>query len=161
LPLQILDVGCGDSPQGTVNCDLNVGQTLEGGDQKQGITINPQQIPNFVKCSGLQLPFREGSFEEVVCFHVIEHTTAPSKLLKELVRAARRRVTVICPHRFSKGAKMLCHRSFLSKTWFRQTLKNFHCDITVNYETWPVFFVGFMRIKEIVVEISLDKNTIR
>jgi len=155
-----LDVGCGDNPQGTVNCDLNVGQTLEGGDQQKGIIIDPRQIPNFVKCSGLRLPFREGSFKNVFCFHVIEHTTSPSKLLKELVRVARQRVIVRCPHRFSKGAKMRCHRSFLNKTWFQRTLRNFNSVITINYETWPVFFIGFMRIKEIVVEINLDKNTI-
>lgn len=123
--------------------------------KKKGITINPKQIPNFVKCSGLQLPFRDGSFEEVVCSHVIEHTTSPSKLLRELVRVARRKVTVRYPHRFSRGAKMPCHRSFFSKTWFLKTLKNFNCNITVNYEPYPGFFVGFMRIKEVVVEINL------
>ena len=43
--LSVLDVGCGDNPKGTVNCDFNVGQTLEGGDQKRGKKgrVNPQK----------------------------------------------------------------------------------------------------------------------
>jgi len=153
--LSVLDVGCGDNPHGSVNCDLNVGQTLEGGDQKRGIVIVPKQIPNFVKCSGLQLPFRDRSFEEAVCSHVIEHTTDPTQLLKELIRVARRKVTVRCPHRFSRGAKFPFHVHFFNKSWFAKSLKNFSYHVKVNYEPSPSFFLGFMRVREIVVEVFL------
>ena len=100
--MRILDVGCGDKPSGTVNCDLNIGLTLEGGDQKHGIIINPDKIPNFVRCDCHFLPFRTNSFETVLCSHVIEHITHPHKLLRELLRVASRKVTVKCPHRFSR-----------------------------------------------------------
>jgi len=40
-----LNVGCGDVLRGDVNCDLNVGHTLEGGDQiKQGIFVDSSRI---------------------------------------------------------------------------------------------------------------------
>lgn len=40
--MRVLDVGCGANPHGTVNCDLNVGQTLEGGDQKKRHNHQPK-----------------------------------------------------------------------------------------------------------------------
>lgn len=151
--MRTLDVGCGDNPCGTVNCDLNVGHTLEGGDQKRGIIINPQMIRNFVRCDCHFLPFRTYSFDTVFCSHVIEHIASPHKLLCELLRVAKRKVTVKCPHRFSRGAKFPFHIHFFNKSWFAKTLRNFRYRIKVNYEPFPPFFVGFMRVSEIVVEV--------
>ena len=156
--MRVLDVGCGDSPQGMVNCDLNIGHTLEGGDQKKGITIIPKEIRNFVRCDCHFLPFRTKSFETVVCSHVIEHIASPSKLLVEIVRVASLKVVVRCPHRFSRGAKFPFHVHFFNKSWFAKALKNFNCKVKVNYEPFPSFFVGFMRVREIVVEIFLEDS---
>jgi len=151
--LATLDVGCGDNPCGTVNCDLNVGFTLEGGDQKRGIIINPKEIRNFVRCDCHFLPFRTNGFESVVCSHVIEHIASPRKLLLELLRVARLKVVVRCPHRFSRGAKFPFHIHFFNKSWFAKTLKNLHFNIKLNYEPCPQFFAGFMRVRELVVEV--------
>ena len=149
----ILDVGCGIDPQGDVNCDLNVGQTFEGGDQKRGIIIKPKEIRNFVSCDCHFLPFPTNSFQKVVCNHVIEHIKDPHELLRELVRVARRKITVRCPHRFSRGAKYPFHIHFFNRSWFAKALKNFSCNIKVSYEPFPSFFIGFIRIREIVVEV--------
>ena len=155
---QVLDVGCGDNPKGSVNCDLNIGQTLEGGDQKKGILINPKEIRNFVRCDCHFLPFQTNSFESVVCSHVIEHIATPRKLLLELIRVAKHKLTVRCPHRFSRGAKFPFHIHFFNKSWFAKALKHFNCKVKVNYETCPVFFVGVMRVSEIKVEVFLEDS---
>lgn len=154
----ILDVGCGDKPKGSVNCDLNVDLTFEGGNQKQGIIINPKEIRNFVRCDCHFLPFRTKSFETVLCSHVIEHIASPCKLLLELLRVAQLKVVVKCPHRFSRGAKYPFHIHFFNKSWFAKALKNFSYKVKVNYEPFPAFYVGFMRVNEIVVEICLEDS---
>ena len=156
--MRVLDVGCGDSPHGSVNCDLNVGHTLEGGDQKRGIVINPKDIPNFVKCDCHLLPFKTNGFENVVCSHVIEHIASPTRLLRELIRVAKRKVTLKCPHRFSRGVKFPFHIHFFNKSWFAKALRNFSLSIKTNYEIYPIFFVGFVRVSEIIVEIFLEDS---
>ncbi len=156
-----LDVGCGDNPQGTVNCDINVGKVLEGGDQKQGIFIEPKKIKNFVKCDAHHLPFRSDCFREVDCFHLIEHVEHPLKLLKELIRVSSDCVTIKCPHRFSRGAKLPFHVRYLNLFWFERTLcrlrdsshKKFTFSVSLSYVPWFSFF-GLVRPGEITVRIG-------
>ena len=44
---------------------------------------------SFAVASGMQLPFKDGSFDVVVCNHVYEHVSEPSRLMAELVRVLR------------------------------------------------------------------------
>jgi len=149
-----LDVGCGNRPWGDVNCDINIGYTPEGGDQKErGIFINPHKIKNFVKCDAQYLPFKNNIFNKVFCFHVIEHINNPYLLLKELIRVSHSSVTIKCPHRFSKGAKLPHHKHYFTKGWFGKTLKNFKCKITATYVPYPFYF-GLVRPNEIIVKIQ-------
>lgn len=157
--MTILDVGCGDHPWGDVNCDINTGYTAEGGDQKErGMFIDPHKIRNFVKCDAQYLPFKDNAFTKVFCFHVIEHVNNPYLLIRELMRVSHNSVTIRCPHRFSRGAKFPFHVHFFNKSWFAKSLKNFSYHVKVNYEPFPAFFVGFMRVRELVVEVFLEDS---
>jgi hypothetical protein len=51
-----LDVGCGDFPQGNVNCDLYLTESPEMG---KGRKIDPKKCPNFVRSDTYHLPFRD------------------------------------------------------------------------------------------------------
>lgn len=86
-----LDVGCGASPTGDVNCDLMV----EHSDEKWD--LDPQRIPNFVRADVLSLPFRSDSFDVVFCSHLLEHLDDYMAGLKELLRVARKKVVVVLP----------------------------------------------------------------
>ena len=127
-----LDVGCGDVPRGDVNCDLNVGHTLEGGDQsKKGVFISAKEIPNFVRCNGQALPFCDGAFEKVLSYDVIEHVEDPSEVLLELIRVAKSEVEVRCPSPCSVFARMPFHRHILDPEWFEEILSKLDVDFNV------------------------------
>ncbi len=57
-----LDVGCGETPMGEVNCDLF-----------------QQKAKNMVVCHCEHLPFKNKAFPLVTCNHVIEHTPNPTQ----------------------------------------------------------------------------------
>lgn len=90
-----LDVGCGNNPQGTVNCDLYV-QLTEHRLVEDGY-IKTKNIPNFVRCDALHLPFKENIFDVVKSRHVLEHLDNPLMVLKEWKRVAKRKVILVVP----------------------------------------------------------------
>lgn len=89
----ILDVGCGASPRGDVNCDL----LFPKSDLRLGSLSSCKIFPNFVKADVMALPFRSGSFDLVHCSHVLEHLGDPLEALRELKRVSRKKVAVIVP----------------------------------------------------------------
>ncbi len=92
----VLDVGCGNSPRGDVNCDLFIGRTphLMG---KNSI-IDPKKIPNFVHCKAEYLPFKNKSFDVVNASELLEHVIDPPLLLGEMKRVSREIVTLDVPN---------------------------------------------------------------
>lgn len=48
--LKILDVGCGDNPQGDVNCDIHTYRNPEMLLSKPDYFVDIKKIPNFVQC---------------------------------------------------------------------------------------------------------------
>lgn len=92
----ILDIGCGNSPKGDVNCDLYRGKTphLMGASN----IIDPTKIPNFVLCDAEHLPFKESSFDLVNASELLEHVVNPTLLLTEMKRVSREIVTLDVPN---------------------------------------------------------------
>ncbi|MEM4587743.1 MAG: methyltransferase domain-containing protein [Candidatus Jordarchaeales archaeon] len=88
--LTVLDVGCGIG--GACLALANLANLVVG------IEINPLAIPlaklkakkavkgaiDFILASGLNMPFRRGSFNLVICNDVLEHVDDKDKLLKEI-----------------------------------------------------------------------------
>jgi ubiquinone/menaquinone biosynthesis C-methylase UbiE len=102
-----LDVGCGCHPTGDVNCDLYVKDEGHRSGKKAklhlvNLKIDTKEAANFVLCDSQHLPFKDGAFEEAVSSHVIEHVRDPALLVREMLRVARREITVKCPHRLGE-----------------------------------------------------------
>lgn len=90
--LRVLDVGCGVGGACLALAKRN--------NYVVGIDLNPLVLPlaklnvkdsnvqdgtiDFILANGLNLPFREGSFNLVICNDVLEHVDEKDKLLKEL-----------------------------------------------------------------------------
>ena len=92
----ILDVGCGDRPQGTVNVDLALSSEELYFEERR---INPKQIPNFVKADAHYLPFKTACFQKVFCIHTLEHLSKPVIAIKEMLRVANGKCMIRVPAR--------------------------------------------------------------
>jgi ubiquinone/menaquinone biosynthesis C-methylase UbiE len=134
-----LDVGCGDKPSGSVNCDLFVS---DGKHRENKTVLKPKNIPNFIVCDVKHLPFRSNCFDLVFSSHVIEHIPNPALMLSEMDRVSRNRVKVICPHgfgdRLARRDKKL-HINSMSGAWFKQSAAVLGCAVSVDYSQYYFF----------------------
>lgn len=153
-----LDVGCGDLPNGDVNCDLSTGHTIHLG---KGRSINPKQIPNFVRCDIHFLPFEDNTFHESVTSHVLEHKgVKPISAIRELVRVTNGTVKVIVPHRFADsklGTDFKGHARTFNVTSLTKLLKRMKLpfSIATTYRCFPHIFLCLVHLPwEITVTIS-------
>jgi len=104
-----LDIGCGDSPHGNVNCDLYLTESPEMG---KGRKIDPKKCPNFIRCDAFHLPFRDNTFEEVFSSHFMEHMDKPLKVLMEMLRVSNYKVVFVVPHRMCRGFRDIFYPKF-------------------------------------------------
>ena len=119
----ILDVGCGASAIGDVNCDLLVPES-----DLRMVPMGSWKAPkNFVRADVRYLPFRSRSFALVHCSHVLEHLEDPLEALRELKRVSSSRVAVILPFAlFSVFDVFWCGRGFGAHVkWLRKHHKHF------------------------------------
>lgn len=126
----VLDIGCGNTPKGDVNCDLYRHETphLMGDEKNQSFN---KKIPNFVLCDVTYLPFCDNSFDIVNASQVLEHVLNPCLVLKEMRRCSKRIVTLDVPnlrrltaeqnpfHIYSWSDKTLCS---LLKNFFESVI---------------------------------------
>ena len=87
---RVLDLGCGEGhlarrlARGTREREIVVGREPSAA-QLAG-AVEQAGGPRYVRGVGERLPFRDGSFDGVVCCLVIEHSSDPDALLAEAVR---------------------------------------------------------------------------
>lgn len=89
-----LNVGCGATrrhPFRDFGCDLNA-----------DISVPEMEIPNYIRCDALHLPFRP-VFDRIVASHLVEHLFNPRTAIEEFKSIAQR-VTVTVPHWLSTDA---------------------------------------------------------
>lgn len=98
----ILDVGCGTTPEGNVNGDLYINDIFNHRNQKKD-TLQAKKMRNFVKLDCYHLPFKNATFEKVLCKQVIEHCREPLLLLKELSRVSNDLIIVETVHWFARA----------------------------------------------------------
>jgi len=136
-----LNVGCGDVPTGTVNCDLYINdiyghRTPQGSENHK--VINPKTIPNFVVCDASHLPFQDATFKIVFSAQVIEHVNNPYLMMRELLRVAVNKVIIECPHRYGERLQLMTrtdkqwqrkhHKHSLNQGWFAKlTPRGYTC----------------------------------
>ena len=92
----ILDIGCGD---GEITNDFCPGRTVVGCDRSRTALAHVTAEKVLANCDNL--PFKEKSFDFVLCSEVIEHLPEPvfGKTLKELARVSSKYVVVSVPYR--------------------------------------------------------------
>ena len=134
--MRTLDVGCGSFPQGEVNCDLYMDDPSHRG--TYGRVIKPEEYPNFHHCDAHYLPFKDNSFNHVICRHVIEHVDDPAQLFSELVRVSSDTILIQCPFWFGDklAGKNKKHKHFFNATWFRKMAEKHNCFHNVYYSRW-------------------------
>ncbi len=100
-PVRILDVGCGEGATIVKLKQAKIGKTLEGIDNSEdalqigrkiylGINIKSGDIYN--------LPYKDGSFDLLICTEVLEHLKYPRKALAELRRVSSKYVLLSVPN---------------------------------------------------------------
>lgn len=89
----VLDFGCGD---------LSFAKALKKVKPNLAITgvdvidfRRRSRLVKFVHYDGKKLPFKNNSFDTVIAFHVLHHTTDAKKYFKELVRVAKKRILLV------------------------------------------------------------------
>lgn len=135
-----LDVGCGNNGRGDVNCDLF---PYSDSGHRSGKHGSPCDIPNFVMCDAMHLPFKNGSFSEVFSSHVIEHVQNSFFMLNEMVRVSSKTVIVKCPHRYGDRAviktrkwRKRFHINHLNINWFKKAADKLNCGCACTYSSW-------------------------
>lgn len=146
-----LDVGCGFTGSGDVNCDLYIEDTLDHRHADRVTTIEPKKIKNFVQCDASYLPFQDGVFAEVFSGQVIEHVENPFRMFKELTRVSKSNVTIETVNRygerFDSKFSLKKHRwlkqhhvSTFSRAWFNEAASKLGLKITDSYVLTYTYF---------------------
>jgi ubiquinone/menaquinone biosynthesis C-methylase UbiE len=133
-----LDVGCGVNLLGDVNCDLYVKDVGHRGN----FSVIPVKDKNFIVCDGQYLPFKDGVFSRVFCYHLIEHVKNPFLLIQELKRVCLGLVFVRCPHRLG-DYKIKNHLHKFSRKWFADL--GAKCKVT-KLRGFPFKWFGLIRV---------------
>lgn len=140
--VQILDVGCGDRPKGTINLDLykSESEDLEGYRGK----VNPGNTPNFVQGSIYFLPFKNNAVDITLCHHTLEHLDNPEEAIKELLRVSREELEIVVPFRYHeiiqnwflpirKRWMRKHHKWHFDKKMLRNLFKSFNGKLKIKY----------------------------
>jgi len=100
-PQKILDVGCGEGFTLSRFKEKNIGKELEGIDYLEtAIELGRKNHPDLKLKQGniYKLPYKDNSFDLVICTEVLEHVERPQEALKELVRISGKYIMLSVPN---------------------------------------------------------------
>ena len=100
-PKSILDVGCGEGFTLERLKKKKIGKQLSGIDfLETAIKIGKKERPHLDLSVGniYDIPFKENSFDLVICSEVLEHIDDPMRGLKELKRVTKKYVVLSVPN---------------------------------------------------------------
>lgn len=100
-PITILDAGCGEGFTMDKLTRFGVGRKIEGVEySKEAILLGKKLFPNliFKEGSAYELPYKNNSFDLVVCTEVLEHLNQPEKALSEALRTSKKYVLISVPN---------------------------------------------------------------
>ena len=98
---RILDVGCGEGISLAKLDSLRVGEHLEGIDfSDDALKIGRKMFPHLKlkKGSIYNLPYKDKSFDLIICSEVFEHLWEPEKALESLFRVAKKYCLISVPN---------------------------------------------------------------
>lgn len=97
----VLDVGCGEGFTLNKLYQNKVGKSLEGIDYSlTAVMLGKKQNKKLMLRQGdiYKLPYKEKSFDIVLCMEVLEHLEDPKKALKELKRVSKKYILLSVPN---------------------------------------------------------------
>jgi len=100
-PVTVLDVGCGEGFALIKLKQAKIGQTFEGIDYSdEALKLGKKLYPklNIKKGDIYHLPYKDNTFDMLVCTEVLEHLTFPEKAVKELARVAKKYIVISVPN---------------------------------------------------------------
>ena len=112
----ILDVGCGEGFTLNRLKEKGIGKNLEGVEySKAAIELGHKMYPDIKIKQGniYKLPYKDNTFDLVLCTEVLEHLDDPQKGLKELVRVSKKYLVISVPNEpFFMFAQMVRGRNW-------------------------------------------------
>lgn len=97
----ILDVGCGEGFTLSELKKNGIGKRLEGIEYiQEALDIGKKLFPDFTFKKGdiYRLPYKDNTFDIVVCTEVLEHLDKPKDALKELQRVSKKHLILSVPN---------------------------------------------------------------
>lgn len=148
---RILDVGCGDGSKL---------KKLGGKTAKRfGCDVSPlAKDYGYDVFNGVNLPYKDASFDRVVSFFVLEHTAKPKELLKDMVRSLKKDGLLIllapnfgAPNRASpnfEGSR--AKKLFFNPQWHKVvpkplSMKDFASDLDTTLEPYLATVVNYLQ----------------
>lgn len=81
----VLEIGSGDRPN--PRADVLLDRYVEDNTERGGnLRIDRPLIVGEAE----ELPFKDGAFDYIICFHILEHMADPTRFLRELMRVGKR-----------------------------------------------------------------------
>lgn len=132
---KVLDAGCGEGFTLQNLYELKIGNILEGIDfSKDAVRIGKKQYPHLNLRVGdiYNLPFKENSFDLVICTEVLEHLENPVQAISELKRVTSKYILFTVPNEpwwmlfnFTKWGKQkeIGHINHWSSSQFKKMIK--------------------------------------
>ncbi|MDO8657821.1 MAG: methyltransferase domain-containing protein [Candidatus Levybacteria bacterium] len=100
-PKTVLDAGCGEGFTMNKLTNFGIGKQVEGVEySKEAITLGKKLFPDlkFKEGSAYELPYKDNSFDLVVCTEVLEHLDEPTEVLKETIRVSKKNIIISVPN---------------------------------------------------------------
>lgn len=84
----VLEIGSGHRP--FLRANVVVDLDFKCGEHRDGQPIRMESNKTYIQADLTALPFKDKSFDWVICSHVLEHVSDPAKACEELMRVAHR-----------------------------------------------------------------------
>src|SRR3989344_5595623 len=97
----ILDAGCGEGFTMNKLSENGIGKKIEGVEySKDAIMLGKKLFPNLTFKEGgiYELPYKDNSFDLIVCTEVLEHLEEPTKALQEMLRVSKKYLIISVPN---------------------------------------------------------------
>lgn len=149
----ILDVGAGEGFTLAQLAKEDIGKRREGIEyEEEAIQLGKRVNPNVAIKKGniYELPYKDNSFDLVICTEVLEHLDDPKKGMEELVRVSKQYLLLTVPNepfftiqRFLRGKNLLKlgahpeHLQLWTSTAFERFVKKYSVNLLVKTHPFP------------------------